>query len=197
MLTDSLVKIILDVGFDMHGSPEKSAQKILVPIRYAHNLGSLRPLLRLQVRKTGKAGQKCDRAGRCPLLGKDQPLSAGTGGFGPLRIGQTFADRCWLGRPRSRTTRAASSASSNSTTSRKFCVFGAEEHGRPVAGRLDHVLPAAIAEAAPHECHVGQPPARGQLAQGVQQEDRLVGREFAICRSRDRYDERAATRGTR
>ena len=68
------------------------------------------------------------------------------------------------------TTRAASSARSSLDHVAKILRIGAEEHGRPVAGRLDHVLAAAIAEAAADKGHVGQAPTGGQLAQRVQEE---------------------------
>ncbi len=47
---------------------------------------------------------------------------------------------------------------------------GAERHGGPIGGRLDHVLPATIAETAADKGDVGRSPPGPQLADHVDQQ---------------------------
>ena len=47
---------------------------------------------------------------------------------------------------------------------------GTERHGGPIGGRLDHVLPAPVAEAAADESEVGRSPPGPQFADHVDQQ---------------------------
>ena len=55
--------------------------------------------------------------------------------------------------------------------SRKFQVLGPKETAAAVGGRLDHVLPAAVAQAAADEGDLGRAPPGAEFADDVDQED--------------------------
>ena len=88
----------------------------------------------------------------------------------PRGSGSTNAVRSCLirGRPR----RLACWPAVAATTSRKFHVLGSETDGHSVAGRLNHVLPAAAAHAATDEADGGQSPPGPQFADHIDQQDR-------------------------
>src|SRR5580692_3417463 len=68
-----------------------------------------------------------------------------------------------------------------------------EKNRCSVTCRFDHVLAPAIRQAAADKRHVGQSPARGQFAQGIEQEHRLARPRRRIA---TRYVRAAAKRQT-
>ncbi len=78
----------------------------------------------------------------------------------------------------------------------KVVRVGAEEHGRPESGRLDHVLPAAIREAAADKHHVGQAPTGGSARPTYPAAARPASRGEEPC-SRRSCDDRAGGREIR
>ena len=101
--------------------------------------------------KTRQIREQFDGASRGALLRQNELLSAASAAAAAPRDRPGIRARAVVNSAPFRTTRAASSAKSNLDHVAKILRVGPEQKSRPVAGRLDHVLAAAIGRGFPRQ----------------------------------------------